>query len=218
MDIKEVLKKHWQIAMVLIMYPVGIVGHIIPYTLPLMIFLTPFVLLGLGLVAISPSIINKNWKLLAWCLVVYIITFSLEAIGVATGLIFGEYLYGSTLGFQLFEVPMVIGFNWVLVVLGAVAVGQRIKNKWYVVLPVAGFLAFGFDLPLEFVAMNLDYWDWALGYPPLHNFAAWVIITIAMAGSFKALKLKLDNDLLLIVYLGIQAVFFGFLVLFWVQL
>ncbi len=42
--------------------------------------------------------------------------FILEYMGVSTGLLFGDYAYGSALGPKLAQTPILIGLNWILVV------------------------------------------------------------------------------------------------------
>ena len=59
-------------------------------------------------------------KFLIWCLIVYTVTFSLEVLGTSTGIIFGSYTYGNTLGLKFLGVPLIIGFNWVFVILGSI--------------------------------------------------------------------------------------------------
>ena len=98
-----------------IMFTVGVIGHSISHTLDLMVFLTPFFLLGMGIFVIHSDILGKNHKFLIFLIITYVITFSIEALGVETGLVFGDYVYGTTLGFHVIGVPLVIGFNWVLV-------------------------------------------------------------------------------------------------------
>jgi bisanhydrobacterioruberin hydratase len=48
-------------------------------------------------------------KTLTAFVLVYISGFVIESVGVNTGLIFGEYIYGGTLGYQIFETPLIIG-------------------------------------------------------------------------------------------------------------
>ena len=43
---------------------------------------------------------------------IYFIGFLIEALGVNTGKIFGEYVYGKSLGFKISETPVIIGINW----------------------------------------------------------------------------------------------------------
>src|SRR6218665_3631044 len=42
--------------------------------------------------------------------------FLVEVAGVHTHIIFGSYDYGKTLGLKLFDVPLIIGINWLMLV------------------------------------------------------------------------------------------------------
>ncbi|MCB0294541.1 MAG: carotenoid biosynthesis protein, partial [Calditrichaeota bacterium] len=71
----------------------------------------------------------QNWRrqsrLVLWFLLVVVISFSVEWMGVQTGLIFGEYAYGDTLQPLVFGIPLAIGFAWAGMILASVAVVQR---------------------------------------------------------------------------------------------
>ncbi|MFP4267156.1 MAG: carotenoid biosynthesis protein [Spirochaetaceae bacterium] len=191
----------------LIFYAVGIAGHIYRPTFPLMVSLTFWVLLIFGLLVFLQIYLRGNRGLLLWALVTYLFTFSMEALGVATGLVFGSYIYGETLGLMLLEVPVVIGFNWMIIVLAlSVYVFRRVKN------PLAGGLitaagATLFDWVMEPAAIAMDYWRWAGGEIPLQNYLAWFVIAFICSFAFGAFKLKSSSQLGLY-YVGIQLLFF----------
>jgi putative membrane protein len=195
------------------MYSVGVVGHIIPSAKTLMISLTPFTLLLNGSVTLYFSFQKGNTKLIVWGIIVYIITFSLEVIGVKTGYIFGTYYYGDVLGLKLFHVPMIIGFNWVVIILGAIGIASRIHKSAFQIALLTGTFAVLFDLMLEPVAIKLGYWTWDNGFIPLQNYYAW--FGIAFFASLFGSKLKLDlEDSLFIYYFLIQFTFFILLSIF----
>ena len=213
MERTEVIKLNKPLLFLIIMYSVGVVGHIIPSVKPLMIFLTPFTLLLTGSVTLYFSFQKGNTKLIVWGLIVYIITFSLEVIGVKTGYIFGSYYYGNILGLQLFDVPMIIGFNWVVIILGAIGIASRIHKSAFQIALLTGTFAVLFDLMLEPVAIKLSYWAWELGFIPLQNYYAW--FGIAFFASLFSSKLKLElEDSLFIYYFLIQLTFFILLSIF----
>jgi putative membrane protein len=189
------------------MFSVGIVGHAVPLTHDLMIFLTPIFLFGMGIFVIHPWIVKKDFKFLAWVAVTYIATFLIEALGTATGAVFGEYSYGSTLGPELLDVPVVIGFNWVLVVVGAVMLAMRYMKNIYAASLLGGAIATVFDYFLEPVAIELDYWTWAGGDIPLQNYMAWFVIGTLISFSYLKLGFKGRSNLP-IHYLFVQALFF----------
>jgi len=187
-------------------YAVGILGHAIESTFPHMMTLTPVVLFVFGL-AVLLRTTGFDHRLLLWCLSAYVFTFMVEALGVHTGAIFGEYDYGRTLGIKLLQVPLVIGFNWVLVVLGAIALSRKIsRHPIYSALLAAIFTA-TFDVPLEIVAVNLDYWQWTGGSVPFQNYVAWFTVAFLVALSFNRLKLK-TKDNIIVHYFFVQLIFF----------
>ena len=213
MERTEVIKLNKPLLFLIIMFSVGVIGHIIPNVKPLMIFLTPFTLLLTGSVTLYFSFQKGNTKLVVWGIIVYTITFSLEVIGVKTGYIFGSYYYGDVLGLKLFDVPMIIGFNWVVIILGAIGIASRIHKSAFQIALLTGTFAVLFDLMLEPVAIKLGYWKWDNGFIPLQNYYAW--FGIAFFASLFGSKLKLDlEDSLFIYYFLIQFTFFILLSIF----
>lgn len=170
------INKYREVLFLIIMYSVGIAGHLIPQTRNLMITLTPFTLLLTGGLVAYKSFVPSDRKFIYWGVLTYIITFSLEVIGVKTGLIFGGYDYGTTLGFKVLDVPMIIGFNWVLVILGAISISKSFTKNALLISISTAFLALIFDFFLEPVAINLGYWNWEQISVPLQNYLAWYLI------------------------------------------
>lgn len=189
------------------MYAVGTASHVLDATRGLMLSMTPWVLLALGLFVMHPDALDRNRRLLVWVVPLYAATFAAEAVGVATGAVFGDYSYGPTLGLKALDVPLVIGFNWVLVVLGATVIARMyLRPRWQVVLAAAA-LTTAFDVAMEPVAMALDYWDWAVGHVPLQNYVAWFAISALAAASLEGLDVRTDNRLYAH-YFAVQLVFF----------
>jgi putative membrane protein len=184
----------------------GIFGHALPQTAAVVTRLTPLVLLGFSLCVLFLSA-RSNKILLLWCLGTYIFTFAIEAVGVWTGLIFGRYFYGNTLGLKLLNVPLVIGLNWVVVVLGAVGIARLVFKNAILTAAAAGVLTVIFDIPLEVVAVNLDYWHWPGGSVPLQNYAAWFVISFIAGIVAEGIKLDFEKKHA-VHYLIAQLVFF----------
>ncbi|MBS4033226.1 MAG: carotenoid biosynthesis protein [Ignavibacterium sp.] len=190
MERSPFLNNNKEVLFLVIMYFVGIVGHLIPSTRNLMITLTPFTLLLTGGVVTYKSFLPSDHKFLFWGITTYLITFLLEVIGVKTGLVFGGYNYGPALGFKVFEVPLIIGFNWVLVILGAISIGKSYSKNIILISLSTAVLSVMFDYFLEPVAINLGYWQWDQISVPLQNYLAWFLI--AFIFSIVLLKIKPD--------------------------
>lgn len=202
-----------QIIILYIVFFVGLIGHIIPGLRFLMLILTPYTLLLTGIFVLYISYKKGELKFLIWCLTIYIVTFTLEVIGTKTGIIFGNYVYGDTLGFKLFEVPLIIGFNWVLVILGAITLAEQIDKNIFLRALLAGTLAVLFDLVLEPVAVKLDYWTWSSGLIPLSNYYSWFAISFIASLLYDLLKIRI-NERLPENYFMIQLIFFVLLSVF----
>ncbi len=57
---------------------------------------------------------ERNAAFVAFCIVTMAVGFFVEVVGIRTGLLFGHYEYGATLGTQWLGVPLLIGLNWLM--------------------------------------------------------------------------------------------------------
>ncbi|MDY6893744.1 MAG: carotenoid biosynthesis protein [Chloroflexota bacterium] len=193
-------------------YIVGIVGHLVPIGLSVMLWLTPFVLLISGIMVLIPLRKTQPLTFWLWCGGVVAITFLVEVIGVTTGAVFGPYEYGSTLGPGIWGVPLLICWNWLFIILGAIGISQRIRHPVLFAMLV-GTLVVLFDFTLEPVAIKLDYWEWHLANIAPQNYFAWFAIAFVAAIGYRGLKLVMDSRIPRS-YFAIQLLFFLVLRLF----
>jgi putative membrane protein len=196
-----------------IIFAVGIAGHVIPAYKSLMLSLTPITLLITSAAVITSFIKEKNSKVFHCLIFFCAITFLIEVVGVKTGLIFGRYVYGNTLGQKVFDVPLIIGINWVLIILGAIGIANRLTKKINVIPLIAASIALVFDIILEPVAIKFNYWTWANSSVPFQNYAAWFFISFFAAIVFVKLKITYETEIPRH-YLFVQAVFFMSILLF----
>jgi putative membrane protein len=186
-------------------YIVGLIGHVISVTREFMFRLTPLALLISSLIVIVSIIDNK--KLFYWLIVTYIITLLLEIIGVKTGTVFGEYSYGNILGIKFFDVPLIIGLNWVIIIWGGILFSQKITFTPFWVAAATGSLALLFDIFLEPVAISFGYWDWTNTSVPVHNYIAWFVIAYSFSFIYTYLKIHTKSNVPIHLFF-IQLVFF----------
>lgn len=161
-----------------IFYSVGVAGMIIPQTRELFKAMVPLnLLLNVLLLLIYHGRLDLRF---AWkALVIYSAGFIVEIAGVNTGLIFGSYEYGPTLGPQLFHTPLIIGVNWLMLVYASLVITSRFfENRYFRVL-VAAVLMVIYDFALEPAAIDLDMWDWG-GPVPMQNYIAWLVISFVL--------------------------------------
>lgn len=202
------------ISLMAVFYVVGIAGHIWERTFELMLLLTPYTILATIIIAVVPYILTAHKRIFLWAGITAVVTLALEIIGVKTGMIFGSYDYGSTLGFKILGVPVLIGLNWVIVVLGAISLTEGLTQvAWQRILAAAVFTVV-FDMVLEPVAMGLDYWDWTAGFVPIKNYIAWGVISAASAGLYHRMRLSYAGNRIVPAMFIIQFVFFAALWIF----
>ena len=161
-----------------VLYAVGTVGHGFDASLPLMLALTPWFMLLIGLLVVAPSIVAGGWRFALWAAGAFAFALLAEAASVATGAVYGHCQFGPVLGAKWMGVPLVVVFQWVLVVHGLVCLACRglpwSERNWRkpAAFLLVGFMAMGIDYLMEPVAIRLEYWSWRDGDVPLQNYGA----------------------------------------------
>jgi len=104
---------------------------------------------------------------------VFILGIFIEMIGVNYGWIFGMYSYGEVLGYQIWNTPVLIGINWLLLCYctGALLEYLPVKAlpKW--ILSIVILLCL--DYFIEPIAMKNDFWTWENNSIPTQNYIGW---------------------------------------------
>ncbi|MBN2351973.1 MAG: carotenoid biosynthesis protein [Spirochaetales bacterium] len=140
-------------------------------------------------VALSRLFARRPARLLLFCVTTFLFTFTLEAVGTATGLVFGFYRYGDALGPKLLDVPVVIGLLWCLITLGCIRLSLVLLRRFgrpgrRLTLLTAPLGCVFFDLCIEPHAGHLGWWRWSDGAVPLRNFIAWGAIAFLVTGFY----------------------------------
>ena len=156
-----------------VLYAVGVVGMYTPALRPLVLPLTPITLcITVGLLL---WVEGQPWRRsLPAALAVGVLGYSAEVLGVHGGWLFGHYHYGSTLGPKLFEVPLSIAINWMLLVHAAVAMLRTVVRGWLWVGVLGALLITAIDALIEPLASAMDFWHWQDGHIPTQNFIGWL--------------------------------------------
>ena len=174
---------------------------------------TPYVLsLTLLLLILNHDLSDKKSKI--GLILIFFFGLIVEILGVNYGLFFGEYNYGANLGPKIYEVPYVIGFNWVLLIIATGSISDKlIKGKEIYKILFASFLMVLVDLLIEKSAPKLDFWEFVISPVPFSNYLWWFIFSIGFQYIFfKTVKTKeynLSSNILVI-----QFLFFGMLAVF----
>ncbi len=137
-----------------------------------------------------------------------VVGFVVEALGVKTGLIFGEYHYTDRMGPRVFEVPLVIGLNWAILIHAIHAwVGKRLRSR--TLMAAVGATAMtAFDWVMEPVAIRLRLWVWQADMVPLKNYLAWWGLSFLLLLASDAIGPRPNNRLAPWVF-GVMLMFFA---------
>lgn len=183
-------KVNISIVILFIFHMVGVVGISSDYK-DLFLGLTPLnLLLSLGLFIWANNDFSiQFYKVMA---ILFALGFLVEVIGVSTGVLFGEYTYGATLGYKLFETPLMIGVNWILLSLASFGVSSFFLKKQLPIILLSTLLMVLMDVLIEPIAISLDFWTWALGDIPLQNYVMWFFVSLIMNALISFNRLKID--------------------------
>jgi len=190
---------------IVIWYMVGIAGFTIRPLQPLFQKLTPF---GMLMAATLLMFFHepKNRKSAFVFLGIIMFGFVIELIGVNTQAIFGFYIYGNSLGPKLWNTPIIIGLNWLVLVYCITSLAKPIRNTWY--FPLIGAMAMvAFDWLMEPVAIATDMWYWASGVIPNKNYIDWFLVSGFLFLMIRILKVEISNRIAGILF-AMQVVFF----------
>lgn len=189
-----------------IFYAVGLIGMGIPFTRDLFMAIIPvnFLMAFIVLFITDKSDLKK---IIPYAVAVFVLTFVVEAVGVNSGKIFGAYTYGQSLGPTLFDTPIVIGWNWLMLLYCATIISSKFTRNSYFISFLVAVLMVVYDFFLERPAGYLDMWNWDNGYVPMQNFLAWFGISWVLAGILQWIKPKLHNPVADTLF-GVQLLFF----------
>ena len=131
--------------------------------------LTPLNLsMCLGLLVLNTSL--RFYPALLFPLTVGMIS---EWMGVQWGWIYGHYSYGNTLGWKIYDVPIMIGVNWALLVYATYTVARFLDCPRWMRWALGAALMVFLDVFMELQAPDLDYWQFDSGIVPLQNYIGW---------------------------------------------
>lgn len=170
-----ITKKYIPIAIIVIFHVVGLVGFKVnPEYFKQLTSVNLVLSVFLVLLMSNQSSIKFYGSFLFVAFAGYV----LEVIGVKTGLIFGNYYYGNALGFKLFDVPLLIGINWAVLIY-AISQFTKFDNKWINALIGASLMTF-LDFFIEQSASKFDFWYWQNDVIPIKNYVAWFVISFVL--------------------------------------
>lgn len=113
---------------------------------------------------------------------------AVEAVGIRTGLPFGEYYYTGGLGPSLAGVPLVIPLAWAMMSWPAYVVGVRLTRARPARVAVAAGALASWDLFLDPQMVHEGHWRWTYPTPalpgvpgvPVSNYLGWAVVALAL--------------------------------------
>jgi len=205
----DYLKTKPYVAVILLLavfYAVGLAGLFYTPTKSIIIFLIPYTIL---MNFVLMMLFHKGWtkRFILISALIAIAGFMVEAVGVSTGVVFGEYSYGSRMGIKIFDTPLLIGINWVFVVYAAYVITRYIQSFWWIKAAIGATLLVLYDFLLEPFAMSYDMWDWAGGAVPVQNYLAWFILSFIFLSLYLKSGIEIRNKMAIPIVF-IQSCFF----------
>ena len=214
------------LSVALLFHACGIIGILLSPYKDWFIHNTPvnLLLMSVLLVLTHPS---KNKNFFIFFIAVCAIGFAAEVTGVNTALLFGKYSYSGILGMQLFNVPLIIGLNWFIIIYCTGTITQvyedymlkKISEQGMEMKQQLRFLSFIvdaallillFDCVMEPAAVKLGYWQWEQNTIPLYNYVCWILISALLLFLFRKLNVARQNIFAVHLFI-IQFLFFWIL-------
>lgn len=175
------------VAIAIVFHLIGLIGIGLFHS-DTIVATTPFhLLLMLVLLFITTA---NDVRFMLWAAITFIMGYAVEWIGVHTGWLFGDYVYGDVLGVKWNGIPILIGVNWILVMAGAVTIAERLFHHKILTPVTAATIAAAYDWLLEPVAVQLNFWQWQDGVIPFYNYLCWWVISLLIAILWQVLRVK----------------------------
>jgi uncharacterized membrane protein len=143
---------------------------------------------------------------LAFLAVATVISLVFEAVGVATGAIYGPYHYTGSLGPKLFQVPVVVPMAWFMVIYPSYALANYLADGCVVSRPKPGLarlaglaalsamLMTAWDLAVDPQMVMYGHWVWhvegAVFGIPARNYVGWLATTLVVYAAYRALEAR----------------------------
>jgi len=201
-------KEHIILTIIILLNIIGAIGFNIISMIDYFKILTPY---NICFTLILTLYILDFKKFIKPFIYIYFTSMIIESFGVKTGVLFGEYQYGETLGIKTFGVPLVIGVNWFILAIATRGSVENLKINNLNKSLLSSMIMVLLDFLIEPVAIKLNFWSWNGGYIPIQNYLMWfgvsfIIQTFILKNDVKILP-KLGFTLLisqLIFFLALQ--------------
>ena len=197
---------------IIIFYSVGIIGLSINYSHKLFTFLSPIILILTLFLLFYYDRKATDRKRILYFSFLFLSSYIIEMIGVNTGLLFGEYQYHHGLGFKLFETPLLIGINWILMIYITSSIFTKLKYGFLSQVVIPSSLMIIYDIIMERAAPKMEMWSWEDNIIPFQNFIMWGFLAVFFHSIRYFSKIEIKNKMAIPIYLA-QIILFVFIIL-----
>ncbi len=127
------------------------------------------------------------------------VALAVEAVGVATGLPFGDYTYSTTLGPLVLGVPAVVPLAWAMFAYPCLLAGRRLGHP----VPIGAAALTAWDLFLDPQMVDAGHWRWldvqhavpgTSGLIPVSNVAGWAVVSLLLMTALGRLPDRAPTD------------------------
>jgi putative membrane protein len=177
------------------LYTMGFIGIIEPESRARSVQLTPFTLILSLLIVMLFAEFSFTVKTTLLFFFIALSGYLIEALGVNTGIIFGSYEYGKTLGLSILNTPVLIGLNWLFLVYASSSLFEKWPVDNIIKILLAALAMVGYDIVLEPVAPKLDMWHWDNSLVPMKNYIAWFVIAVVFHSMIKWYRINTKNPI-----------------------
>lgn len=203
-----------------VLFLIGALGFSIPAVAPFFNILIPlFILFNVFFIYLTDYRGNRpgerilfTKRAIIFIPVVGVVSFVIECVGVNTGFLFGTYRYLPGLGIGIEGTPLLIGVNWIMLLLVSASVVNRFQSRYLRIFSGALLMTLS-DLLIEQVCASMNMWYWLDGSAPLRNYISWFVIALFFHTLREFLHLRLQNKAATIMYVSL-ILFFGYLTLY----
>lgn len=205
----NLILKKYLLYFLMLVYLSGAIGFILKPNL--FLIFTPYTLLLTCCVFLIYQPVTEKKYIFSF-IIIAVIGFICEVIGVKTGLIFGDYYYGKVLGYQIAAVPIIISLNWALLINASSLVGAYFFKSKIKIAICSASLTTLIDILIEQLAPIFDFWHFKNGIVGLQNYFAWFIISLILSLIFFK-NITTGNKKIAFIIIFLQLFFFGFIYL-----
>ena len=207
----RVNKQTVAIIIILLFHAVGLIGFFNHAWQPLFLKLVPYhILLMVSVIIFNHQ--NPDKKFWTFLLLIVLLGYGVEWRGINKHDLFGNYSYGDVLGIKYDDVPVIMGFTWLLTTYTTGALMRYVIPNYMAIRVVSGAIAMVFaDAAIEPVAVKFNYWHWQIGNrlltAPISNYIDWFFVSVIMLTIFEFFLFKKQNRAPLVLFFT-QLLFF----------